>query len=383
LSSVEKPSLESLSRQKGMALLMVLVLLAMMIIIVTELVTSSEIQSMSSENLVDEHLSHYSEESALLKVEEILFQDIEPPPTKPLNELLLTPEERQVLERQKGTDSFHDHWAGLRDQEKNGRSWMMTEVMDEERFFNINTLVDPRNGKVVKKRADFLKAILEVLEVKQSEWNSFVDEVVDLLDENDTGKYESKTHNGSFTMISQLKEMENVEDELFYGLNYPVGELTLLEETLDDFDELEWEDENEDVDEDKPPFEEPAAVPFEEWDEEETFPGLKDVLTVYGDGKINMNTAPLPILVAIFGEEDIALDVIRLRKKHPLKGPEDLKTVAGTSNGIGKYGDMMTFRSRYFRVIMTFQYHRIRRQRITMMMREGPQAITLFRGARL
>jgi type II secretory pathway component PulK len=375
-----------LSRQRGMALLMVLVLLAMMVIVVTELVTSSEIQSMSSENLVDEHLSYYSEESALLKIEEILFQDIEPPPTKPLNELELSPEERKILDRQKGTDSFHDHWASLRDQEKNGRTWMLTEVMDEERFFNINTLVDPRNGKQIKKRVDFLKAILEVLEVKESEWSSFVNEAVDLVDANDTGKYESETHNGPFTMISQLKEMENVEDELFYGLNYPAGEITLLEETLDEFDDFEWgaaEEESQVKDEDKSPFDEVAKIPYEEWDEDEIFPGLKDVLTVYGDGKININTAPLPILVALFGEEEVGLDVIRLRKKHPLKGLDDLKTVAGTSNGIGKYGDMITFRSRYFRVIMTFQYHRVRRQRVTMMMREGPQAITLFRGARL
>lgn len=379
-------SVDHHSRQRGMALLMVLVLLAMMVIVVTELVTSSEIQSMSSENMVDEHLSHYSEETALLKVEEILFQDIEPPPTKPPDELQLTPEQREVLERQKGTDSFHDHWATLRDQEKNGRSWMMTEVLDEERFFNVNTLVDPRNGKLVKKRGDFLKEILKVLEVKESELSGFVSEVVDLVDQNETGKYESETHNGPLTMISQLKEMEHVEDELFYGLNYPVGEVTLLEETLDDLDELDWEEEEEEKqedDEDKPPFEDKKSEPYEDWDEEEVFPGLKDVLTVYGDGKININTATVPILLAIFGEEDVALGVVRLRKKHPIKSLEDLKTVPGTSNGVGKYGDMMTFRSRYFRVIMTFQYHRVRRQRITMMMREGPQAITLFRGARL
>jgi len=371
-------------RQRGMALLMVLVLLAMMVIIVTELVTSSEIQSMSSENLVDEHLSCYSEESALLKVEEILFQDIEPPPMKPVEELLLTPEERLILENQKGTDSFHDHWATLRDQNKNGRSWMMTEVLDEERFFNINTVVDSRNGKVVKKRADFLEALLEVLGVKQSEWNAFVEEVVDLVDENDTGKYESKTHNGTFTMISQLKEMKNAKDELFYGLKYPVGEITLLEETMNDFGVFSpGFDEKEAEKEDVPPFEEPSTVPYEDWEEDEVFPGLKDVLTVYGDGQININTAPLPVLEALFGEEAVALDVIRLRKRHPIKSLEELTKVAGAANGIGKYGDMMTFSSRYFRVIMTFQYHRVRRQRMTMMMREGPQAITLFRGASL
>jgi type II secretory pathway component PulK len=375
-------------RERGLALLMVMVLLVVMVLVVSELMTGARVQRMASENLIDDHFAFYGEQTALIKAEEILFQDIEPPPRQPLTDLILTPEQLKIEQKKAGTDSFHDHWAQMREVEKVGQSWMMMEISDEDRRFNVNTLIDQRTGQWVPKRKTFMEELLKAVGVKDVDVPSLLEEFKDHLDPNDTGKYESKEHNGPLKLLSQLLNFENIDGELYYGKAYPTGELF----TEEDFFNLEQEafghdfevDDFESADEDRPPFEDEKATPYEEWDEEEVFPGLKDVLTVYGDGKINLNTAPLPILVALFkGDEKTALEVIRARKLAPLSGHEDLRLVPGATNGIAHYGDMIAYQSNYFRVLLTLEHRRVRRYRVSMMMREGPQAITLFRGAPL
>lgn len=367
---------------------MVMILLMVMMLVVAELSNGAQVQALSTANLVDEHFAFYAEETALIKAEEVLFQDIEPPPKRPPEELFLSAEQMRVEEKKKGTDSYHDHWATMRDVEKVGHSWMMTELVDEERAFNINTLIDQRTGQWIPKRKDFFKALLEVLEVKDGEIPGILDELKDQLDPNDTGKYESKVRNGLFKLCSHLLFLENIEEELYHGKNYPSGELFLLEDQLaledeQNFDLSDDEDGEEDKTE-KSPFVESEKIPYEDWDEDEIKPGLKDLLTVYGDGKINLNTAPLPILQALLGgDEKAALELVRARKETPFAGHEDVKLVPGAHQAIAKYGDMIDYKSNYFSVKTTFQHRRVRKSRVSLMMREGPQAITLFRGASL
>ena len=365
---------------------MVLILLVVMVLVVSEMLSSSKIQCLATENQLDEHLSFYGEEVALIQTEEILFQDIEPPPMKPRDALVLTPEQIKIEDNKRGTDSFHDHWATMASVEKNGENWMLTQVSDEERRFNINTLVDQRTGNVVPKQKQFFEALLKVLKVKDAEVPGFIDELKDQLDPDDTGKYETKDRNGPFKLISQLQGLDHVkEEELYYGKNYPEGEIALLDEVALKAPSIE-ETSEEEVDpktappKDLKPSENPQA--YEDWDKDEIFPGLKDVLTVYGDGRININTAPMPILLALFKEnEATALAVVKARKEAPLKNLEDLKQVPGASDGAALYGDMIGFQSNYFRVTTTVQQRRVRKRRISMMMRDGSQAITLFRGA--
>jgi type II secretory pathway component PulK len=215
------------------------------------------------------------------------------------------------------------------------------------------------------------------LGVKEAELNGFLDELKDQMDSDDTGKYESDLRNGPFKRLSDLMVCEHVTKELYNGLDYPEGELKLLQ----DDDEDVIEDFSEESSGNAPIFEKKPMPPYEEWDEDEIFPGLSDVLTVYGDGKINVNTAPLPILKALFGEEDIALDVIVARKEAPFRSVEDLAQVSNTQNGATKYGDMIAFRSNYFRVILHLQQRRVLRKRVSLVSREGSELTTLFRGA--
>lgn len=361
--------------------MMTMVLLFVLVIIITEMMFTSEVHKVISENLTNDHLSFYAEEAILLRVEEVLFQDIQPPPMKAEEELFLSPEERERLESQKDTDSYHDYWATMRDVENNGDSWITARIYDEERKFNINTLYNPKTKQPIQKRVELFKAILSAIGIKDVEHRGFVDEVNDFTDENKTGKYEEGAPNRPLQRINEMLGMEHVDDENFYGLNYPKGELTFSEEIEEaNFDYFDEEDEEKAAD----PFEEVEYPPHDEWEEEQFIPGLKDVFTVYGEGKININTAPYPVLLAMFDEDpEIAKDIIIKRKKKAFKNLADLSSVSGASGRSNYYKDIIVFKSNYFKVEVALKYREITRQRVSMMMRDGPNAITLFRGASL
>lgn len=76
---------------------------------------------------------------------------------------------------------------------------------------------------------------------------------------------------------------------------------------------------------------------------EEIFQKLKPYVTCYTDGKININSAPLEVLLTMDGiTEGIAEAIINYRAERPFERPEDLKNVPGISPGLyqslqGKY----------------------------------------------
>lgn len=370
-------------QEHGLALLMTMVLLFVLVIIITEMMFTSEVHKIISENLTEEHLAFYGEEAILLRVEEVLFQDIQPPPMKPQEELFLTPEEQEKLESQKGTDSYHDYWASFSDVEESGGSLITARVFDEERKFNVNTLFDPKSNQPIQKRVELFKEILKAMGIKETEHRSFVDEIKDYTDKNTTGKYEDLAPNRPLQRIKEMIPMEHVGEEIYYGLNYPQGELSFVEEKNSvNFDFNDFDDE--DAEKVKDPFQSVKAPPYEEWEDEQFIPGVKDVFTVYGEGKINVNTAPFPVLLAMFNQdEEVAKDVIIERKKKAFKTVGDLATVTGASERANYFSDLITFKSNYFRVEVSIKNKHILRQRVSVMMRDGPNALTLFRGASL
>lgn len=370
--------------ERGIALLMVTVLLFVMMIIVTELLSTANVQIFMAENINDEHISFYSEETLLLKIEEVLFQDIEPPPMKPVSELGLTPEEIEIINNKRGTDSYHDYWASQEVVEENGDTWIRATISDEERRFNINTIIDPKTDKIIPKRKAFLDKLLEILEIKRVDAQDIVTNIISSLDKNSDGKFDSKDNkNAPFERITELLALENIEEDLYYGHQFPEGEISSETEEdffdrfseVDEFEELLEEEKN------KNPFISSDTPVYEEWEDHEIKAGFKDLFTVYGSGKINVNTAPIPLLIALFGEEDVALEVIKSRKKKPITKLDDLKMISGAFNAAAKYGDMIAFTSDFYRIKMEFKYRRMTSIRYAMMKRVGSDIKVLFRGA--
>jgi len=68
----------------------------------------------------------------------------------------------------------------------------------------------------------------------------------------------------------------------------------------------------------------------------EFVPGLKSLLSPYSNKKININTAPIPIIMALDPQIDqqTALNIINYRKEKPFKRIDDLALVEGINSDI-------------------------------------------------
>jgi general secretion pathway protein K len=83
---------------------------------------------------------------------------------------------------------------------------------------------------------------------------------------------------------------------------------------------------------------------------------LSDYLTPYGDGKININTAELPVLISLSADMDefIAREVIAKRVEGPFERIEDLKQVETVSNVLyDEISSLITVKSDAFRITST------------------------------
>lgn len=86
---------------------------------------------------------------------------------------------------------------------------------------------------------------------------------------------------------------------------------------------------------------------------DDVYDKIKSYLTVYGDGKININTAGDIVLRCLSNDitEDIAQRIIRYRQENRFENPADLKKVVGVSQDFN-ISDIAT-KSDYFSVIST------------------------------
>ncbi len=95
----------------------------------------------------------------------------------------------------------------------------------------------------------------------------------------------------------------------------------------------------------------------------ETFDRISPYITVYGDGKININTADLPVLVSLNKEitETLAKRIIDYRKDTPFEDPSYVQRVSGMEAlGMLLMGKIES-KSSYFRIISTARVNEIRR----------------------
>jgi DNA uptake protein ComE-like DNA-binding protein len=71
------------------------------------------------------------------------------------------------------------------------------------------------------------------------------------------------------------------------------------------------------------PFKSINEVLLVEGISEENFILFKDMVTVYGNGKVNLNTANKPVLLALGMDEELADAVLRFRKEHKIEPAKD------------------------------------------------------------
>jgi general secretion pathway protein K len=108
--------------------------------------------------------------------------------------------------------------------------------------------------------------------------------------------------------------------------------------------------------------------------------GLRDYLTVYSEGKININTASLAVLMSLSPKVDqmMAQAVVDYRKLKPFRKPEDLRTIPGWDAVYPAISSEIAVYSNYFSLEMTGFYRDARALVRAVIKREGRQTRILF-----
>jgi general secretion pathway protein K len=108
--------------------------------------------------------------------------------------------------------------------------------------------------------------------------------------------------------------------------------------------------------------------------------GLRDYLTLYSEGKININTASLPVLMSLSPKVDQAMAqaVLDYRRLKPFHKPEDLRSIPGWDAIYPAISSEIAVYSNYFSLEMTGIYHDARALVRTVVKREGRQTRILF-----
>lgn len=164
-------------------------------------------------------------------------------------------------------------------------------VEDEERKFNVNRLVLPNGNAPDDQKLAVFRRLLDILEID----SSLADAVVDWLDNDDTPRVGS------------------AESAFYLSRPFPYK---AKNDFLDTVDELR----------------------FVRGVSPEVFGKLRPFVTVYSSGKVNLNTAPKQVLMALSAGRDaadageiteaVADEIIEYRKDTPFRKIEDIRNVS-------------------------------------------------------
>ncbi len=108
--------------------------------------------------------------------------------------------------------------------------------------------------------------------------------------------------------------------------------------------------------------------------------GLGKYLTIYSEGKININTASIPILMSLSPRVDqtSAKAVLDYRAGKPFRQNEDLRTVPGWGQIYAEISSEITVRSNFFSIGMLGYYRDALAAVQTVIKREGKKTRVLF-----
>jgi len=196
-------------------------------------------------------------------------------------------------------------------------------IEDEKARFNIKKLVTPY-GYEDKRRSAMLNRMFQALNIE----TSLVDAIIDWEDADDI----EKTNGAEELYYAYLSSSYKPRNEPFIT----IGELLLVKGFNRDL-----------------LFLQPNKRSFMG---NEEFKSLNSYITVYGDGKININTADIPVLLSLSKDinELIAKDIVEYRKKYPFKNINDLKNVDTVSEILyDEINSLITVRSNFFRITAT------------------------------
>ena len=305
--------------QKGVALVLTLLILTLLVVTGLEVNRAMRVEASLAGNFRDLTQASYIAQSGV-EIARALIQDDELS-YDGLDEKWAQFEVLSVFSNQLFPEG---HFAG--------------RVVDENSKFNLNTLIDSY-GNVDQKK----KSQMERLVILLKHDPDIMDAILDWID------------------ADELKKPQGAEREYYLALKRPYrpknGPLDSLSELL----LVKGVD----------------AATFYGSDERE---GLGNYLTVHSEGRININTAGLPILMSLSPNVDQAMAqaVLDYRSAKPFRKAEDLRSVPGWDTLYTQISGEITVRSSYFSLEVHGNYRDARAIVQTVAKREGKQTRILF-----
>ncbi len=192
-------------------------------------------------------------------------------------------------------DSLTDNWAKQMPVELKEASFVI-EIADQERYLNPNILVNSKD-EINQKAFDIFQRLFYYLGID----TQVLYNIIDWIDKNKESSGGEEDYidfpakNDKIDTLEELKLIKGITPKIFSG-----------------------EEEGKKV------------------VSGEVKVGLKDVLSPYSDGKVNINTASIYVLTALDDDIDEALasSIIEYRKENPFKNVNDLIKVDGMNSDI-------------------------------------------------
>lgn len=334
---------------RGMVLVVVVMMIAVLGVLVLNYTYLIHLDSAMASGFRDTLEADYLARSGIGYAMMLLAEDMISPEEDEDDEAAGDREEEDEL-----IDHLGEEWARPRQPVARAKGEFIFTIIDEDRKFNVNSLISgaaeeinqarldrrrppeldeeteeegemararrdaeertrdrDRESEVDERAEETLRAIFEHLEISRP--REVVKNIIDWIDIDDEGDSESDYYlsldvpypakNGPLETIGELLLIKDIDREIFKG-DFRREEIPELEDDPD-------------------PFFSPA--------EEEGFRGLRHYLTVYSDGKININTVSEELLEILLGREHriLARDIVTRRREEPFTEMEEVQEAAG------------------------------------------------------
>jgi general secretion pathway protein K len=226
-------------RDRGVVLLLTMLVLMVLAIVVVQLAFSAQIAHRAASNLTRDLQNQTALRSGLsvarLFIKADFEGDLAEAPTPPLDHL--------------GESLMVEQEPFRYNTEAKEQTSLYLKIEDEERKFYLPALVDDA-GVVVTDQLDRLTRMLEYAGIGDAET---ADRIVAAMDKEEAGEFDVGVPNRKFYTMKELLGVPGITDEMFHGKT--VAEVKQF--------------------------------------------GLADLLTLYGGGRVNINTAPKPVLYSL------------------------------------------------------------------------------------
>jgi len=220
-------------------------------------------------------------------------------------------------------DGPGDFWYGTLPPIPFGEGSISITIEDEKSRFNLRDLITSY-GFEDKRRSVMLQRVFRELDID----TSLVDGLVDWQDSDDF-ELPGGAEDSYYTLLDPPMSPRNAQF-------LTTGELLLVKGFERDLLFL------------SPSVRSPSG--------NEEYSSLRRYITVYGDGKININTAPVVVLLCLSEDMDefIAEDIVEEREKAAFSKIEDLKNVESVSDTLyDEINGLITVKSNVFRITAT------------------------------